>query len=173
MRQSVLETDISVIRPECGLPPLGVMIEVPHVNLRLAKRQSRGSSRETRIVGRQTHHSRRRLRREVRLVGSALLALIPIASACTLGWSNRPARIVACSISDPLENSVEADRFAEYLPQLSQGADQQSRIDSTGVVMLSVELKIPSPGASPETPVVFPGYVLPDDSREDTLHDGS
>ena len=39
--------------------------------------------------------------------------------------------------------------------------------------MLSIEPAVTAPGTDAEVPVVFPGYVLPDDSLEDSTHEGS
>ena len=36
-----------------------------------------------------------------------------------------------------------------------------------------VEPAVAVPGTGTEAPVIFPGYVLPDDSREDSVHEGS
>ena len=44
---------------------------------------------------------------------------------------------------------------------------------TSGVVVFSVEPAVLAPRADTETPVIFPGYMLPDDSLEDTAHEGS
>ena len=41
------------------------------------------------------------------------------------------------------------------------------------VVVLSIEPATVAPGPETEVPVVFPGYVLPDDSLEESSHAGS
>ena len=112
---------------------------------------------------------RRRLRREVRLAGCALLASCPIVSACTLGWSNRPDRILACSISDPLR-TVGGPRRSRRYPRAEPCKPNRAQpaIASPGAVVLSIEPAVAVPGTDTEAPVIFPGYVLPDDSLEDS-----
>ncbi len=65
---------------------------------------ARGRTRSRRHAATSTaddaRRTKRRLRREVRFAGCALLALMPLVSACTLGWSSRPSRVLACSIAD-------------------------------------------------------------------------
>jgi hypothetical protein len=41
------------------------------------------------------------------------------------------------------------------------------------VVVLSIEPTVGAPAADTEVPIVFPGYVLPDDSLEEPAHEGS
>jgi hypothetical protein len=114
--------------------------------------------------------SRRRLRREFRVAGCALMVLMPIVSACTMGWSNRPSRIVACSIVDTTaENRIPA--VAADRDRVSEPGSQAP--GESAAVALSTE---PAPlvrGNDTEVPVVFPGYLLPDDSLEDSAHEGS
>ena len=174
MSQAELVTDMPDIRSERTLPrSLAVLIEVPELKTRPIKRARRTVTPRMRIVGRQVARPRRRLRREVRLASCALMALVPIVSACTLGWSNRPDRIVACSIRDPLLLSADRDDLAN-LPRTSRENERaQSATAFPGVVVLSIEPAVVVPGTATEAAVIFPGYVLPDDSREDSLHEGS
>jgi hypothetical protein len=156
---------------------LAVMIEVPAIKQRPATKRSPGTiSRGVRTAGRQPRPSRRRLRRDVCLAGCTLLALVPIVSACTLGWSSRPDRIVACSIPEPLQTESTTDRggFTGRLPVAQEDSPvAQAAIASRGNVIFSSEPSVIAPGSAGEPPVIFPGYVLPDDSREDVLHEGS
>jgi hypothetical protein len=158
------------------LHSLAVMIEVPAITPERIKQAPRTDLRAVRTMKRQSRRSRRRLRREVCLAGFTLLALVPIVSACTLGWSNRPDRIVACSISEAPRDSSATDRdgFSQMPPSdVEQVAEGQAMIASRGAVMVSGEPAAVAPVSAVETPVIFPGYVLPDDSREDSLHEGS
>jgi hypothetical protein len=174
MGQADLVTEMPAIRSERTLSSsLVILIEVPAIKARPIDRSSRTPSLRTRVVGRKPHRYRRRLRREVRLVGCALLALVPIVSACTLGWSNRPDRNLACSISDPLEARADGDGFVDPPSLGLRHQPGQSTVASTGAVVLSIESAVTVPGAVSDTAVIFPGYVLPDDSREDSTHEGS
>jgi len=166
---------VRVIRSERTLSrSFAVLIEVPNVHTHRIERtrtgiSPRGTSRRLR-VGR----PRRRLRPQVRLAGCALLALAPLVSLCTLGWSNRPSRIVACSISDALEAAAVPHGFADRHDQRPQrGVPTGPPIGSAGVVVLSIEPAVSAPGADTVAPVIFPGYVLPDDGLEDRAHEGS
>jgi hypothetical protein len=152
---------------------LPVLIAVPKIKLRPSVGSRRVAQPHMRITGRVTRRGQRRLRREVRFAGYALLALVPIASACTLGWSNRPDRILACSISDPQQATADNDSFADA-HRLGVGyKSPQTTIASPGDVVLSIDPAVAIPRTVSEAPVIFPGYVLPDDSREDSVHEGS
>jgi hypothetical protein len=50
---------------------------------------------------------------------------------------------------------------------------QAASVGSSGVVVLSIEPAALGPAAEATVPVIFPGYVLPDDSREGFTHEGS
>jgi hypothetical protein len=153
---------------------LAVLIEVPEVKARRTQRRGKVTLPPARNHRRWSRRSRRRLRREIRLAGLALLTLAPLVSLGTLGWSSRPGRVLACSISDAVEHSA-ANRSSpeELIPGSQSAARSGSRIGSSGMITLSVEPAITTPGTEPRVPVVFPGYVLPDDAREDTAHAGS
>jgi hypothetical protein len=170
-------TDPAANRSQRVLPhSMAVMIEVPAIKPRPIKHRPRTIFRGAHGVRQRPYRSRRRLRREVYLAGCTLMALVPIVSACTLGWSNRSNRIVACSISEPFrgEGAVDHDGLTEKLPPArEEGLAEQAAIDSRGVVMLSSEPAAVVAGSAAETPVIFPGYVLPDDTREDLMHEGS
>jgi hypothetical protein len=164
---------VSSIRTDRAVPrSLGTLIEVPEVMRRPTKRAHR-----PRVVG-QWQSSRptavrpkRRLRREVRIGGCALLALAPLLAACTLGWSSRPARVLACSIAQATasDNGFQAST----VPRDPAGGSMEAPVGIQRVVLLSVEPSAIAPGTDTENPVVFPGYVLPDDSLEDSTHEGS
>jgi hypothetical protein len=174
MSQAELNLEMPPIRPEQQISTsLPVLIAVPKSKLR-ANMSSRYVARpHMRISGRTTRRGRRRLRREVRVAGCALLALVPIASACTLGWSNRPDRILACSISDPRQVTADNDGFADA-PRLDVSYQTlQPMFATSRAVVHSVGQEVAIPGASLEASVIVPGYVLPDDSREDSVHEGS
>jgi hypothetical protein len=176
MSQADLVIDITEHRSERPVSHFpAVLIEIPEIKLLLIARATRTIPRAVRTVGRQPRRSRRRLRREVSLAGCALIALVPIVSACTLGWSNRPDRIVACAISDPLQSqsATDGDDFTENRRLAREGQHGQAAIGSTEAVMLSIDPAAIAPRTTTEIPVIFPGYVLPDDSREDSLHEGS
>ena len=69
------------------------------------------------------------------------MALVPIISACTLGWSNRPDRIIACSISDPFQSqsTTHRDSSIENLSLPRENWTGLSTVASPGVVVLSTE----------------------------------
>ena len=160
------------IRSDRAVPrSLGSLIEVPEVKCGPTRRA------RPRAVGhwqnRQTSPVRlkRRLRREVRVGGYALLALAPLLAACTLGWSGRPARVLACSIA---EATAPDQKFeGSLIPREPSSRLAERPNSSPGEVVLSIEPAVIAPGTDTEFPVVFPGYVLPDDSLEGSTHEGS
>jgi hypothetical protein len=174
MSQADLLTEMTAMRPGRAFShSLAVLIEVPAVTPPPTTRALRRMPRRARTLGRQPGRSRRRLRREVRLAGCALIALVPLVSACTLGWSNRPDRIVACVIPDQSQRAMDLDGSTDSPLEAVESQAGKSAIALHGVVVLSIEPAVAPAGTTAEAPVIFPGYVLPDDSREDSLHEGS
>jgi hypothetical protein len=138
---------------------IAVLIEVPLVSGKPATR-----ARVDALVRRAgTRRTRRRLRREVRVAVAALLVLAPLVSASTLAWSGRPDRALTCSIAEA-RAEAEAGEAGLAAGQISSRENR-----SHGTVVLPVALT-PDSGGAP--PVVFPGYVLPDDTLEGRAHEG-
>jgi hypothetical protein len=99
--------------------------------------------------------------------------MAPLVSACTVGWSSRPDRALTCSIAEATAPERSGVAGGEAGPG-HFGVECASAADlSSGVVVLSVEPAVLAPACDTETPVVFPGYVLPDDSLEGRAHEGS
>jgi len=59
---------------------------------------------------------------------------------------------------------------AAEVARLSEAVD--TPIPTRPLVWLSIEPVETSLDADPEPPVVFPGYLLPDDRREESTHEG-
>jgi hypothetical protein len=164
------------VRAERSVPSsLSVLIEVPEV------KASGPLRNRTRATDRQhdwrplSRPPRRRLRREVRVTGCALLAFLPLVSVCTLGWQNRSSQLLAASISNataarPHVQYAAQDRSDRGWPANSAVVEQ---IGLPSVVVLSIEPAVVAPESDTEVPVVLPGYVLPDDSLEESSHAGS
>ena len=90
------------VRAERSVPSsLSVLIEVPEV------KTSGPLPSRRRAIDRQhdwrpsSRRPKRRLRREVRVAGCALLAFLPLAGVCTrtLGWQSRSSQLLAAAIS--------------------------------------------------------------------------
>jgi hypothetical protein len=101
------------------------------------------------------------------------VAIAPLVSICTIGWSSRPARILACAISDPADSSASHDTTTDSDESSPAANLQESQADrGRGEIILSINPSTPSV-TSTEPPVIFPGYVLPADSLEDRAHAGN
>ena len=154
-----------------GLRTFACLIEVPDV------RRPRSGRVRPRGLGRwdsgqpSRPRAKRRLRREVRVAGYALLALAPLFGACALGRPDRPARVLACSIAEA--TAPERVLASNGDPRDAFRPSLDSPGSSPGVVILSSGTVAPASGAESDVPVVFPGYVLPDDSLEESTHEGS
>ena len=99
---------------------------------------------------RQGRSSRRRLRREFRMAACLCLAFAPVLAA--LGaWGMPPVRRAAAAEVVAAAGDSDADQ---------SGAE-------------SIRLSIKPVEAAPEVPVVFPGYLLPAERREEPSHEGS
>jgi len=172
MKESNTLSTMSAIRSDRDLLlSLEVLIEVPGLKgSRIGHGKTQSLWREA--TSRPKHRrTKRRLRREVRVAGCALLALIPLVSACTIGWSGQPGRVVACSIADTAADSRSLSASAPRDRAIEPGND--SLRGANGAVVLSGEPGPHVPGNDPEVPVVFPGFLLPDDGVEDGSHEGS
>ncbi len=122
--------------------PVPVLIQIPAI-----ARGTRPSSTMGRVVPRR----RRRLRREFRLAGYALLLLLPVGMALSLlGGDRRPALVV----SGPGHAS---DLDAAPLPE---------------TIAITLDPVVIPPCEAAEPPVILPGYLLPADSTEESKDGG-
>ena len=122
------------------------------------------SGRTSRRAGR-----RRRLRRGVRLAGWSLLALAVDGRHVHDGLDDPRRR------TTPACRSWSASAFAALpvpLPPSWRASVRPSTVPADGDA-IAVGPALGAPVADAEFPVVFPGYVLPDDSREEPAHEGS
>jgi hypothetical protein len=102
------------------------------------------------------------------------LVFAPLASACTLGWSSRTTRILACSISDARDAGAVEERLDSDFNLVGfRNVSAAGPAIDAGAIALSAEPPQRRPAAEPVAPVIFSGYVLPDDCLEDRSHEGS
>ena len=148
-----------------------VLIEVPESrasdSIRGQRRfTDRGHDYEWRPVNRRT---KRRLRREVRVTGCALLAALPLMLVSTLLWQNDSGQVRAASFlkqaSGDRSHTGALDR-SEVVGRVGSSS-VAARVPS--VVVLSIEPAV----SETEAAVVLPGYLLPDDSLEESANAGS
>jgi hypothetical protein len=104
------------------------------------------------------------------VVGSAFLALF----SCVLVWnywssvvSSRPGSSVFSSVSGDLA------RFAVSPHPPLQSEGYWGPVSSPAPVLLSIEPLGTTADSDSDPPVVFPGYLLPDDNHEEPAHEGS
>jgi hypothetical protein len=147
-------------RPESQRSPaaaravMPVLIRVPTLPESLEGSRWRSVRRRPRS---RVQKPRRRLRREVRLTGYGLLL------SATLTWAAPALRGITPSLfSHP-------DR-APRIPS-SQGAPGVAGLRPT--ISISIEPAALAPYADAQSPVVFPGYLLPDDGCEEPAHAGT
>jgi hypothetical protein len=115
---------------------------------------------------------RRRLRRGVRRAGWSLLVLAAMAGTFAMGWTTRGG-----SARLPLLRTAALARGEGTPGSLLGGRDRRSDVDA-GVADLEADALVTGPAldapvAEAEVPVVFPGYLLPDNNREEPAHEGS
>ena len=120
----------------------------------------------------ESRRPRRRLRRQVRVAGYALLGFLPLLMALT-HWTDAQsirhpgARLLSLQ-SRPSRGEAPA---GEAGPEVWHSVSAAT--PSLTPVLLSVEPVGTAVDSDTETPVVFPGYLLPDDHHEEPLHEGS
>ncbi len=125
------------------------------------------------MVNRRTGR-RRRLRRHVRVSACALLGLAPLAVAACFAWSG--GRVPAAPLSASASRNDELKRVCLFEPATESGFIERRRtasVDHDPVTLLSIEATSPAPGPEVEECVILPGYLLPDNSREEPVHEGS
>ena len=110
------------------------------------------------VAGRRTPVRRRRLRREVRVAGFWLLALIPTVVACATWGSTRPAPLLAVNSPDRPAAEVAFE----------------ARDQGRSTISLRLE-PVLAAAPTPEFaggPVFFSGQLLPADTTEEPSHGG-
>jgi hypothetical protein len=132
-----------------------------------------GSSRPLRTgLDRPAVRPRRRLRRGVRRAGWSLLVLASMTATFTMGWTTRGSGVLRLAILDTAANGRDKDRAPSASvgrARLSVDAPTEGDVDADAV---AIGPALGPPVADAEVPVVFPGYVLPDDRREEPAHEG-
>jgi hypothetical protein len=130
-----------------------ILIEVPVVS-GLAPVRVSTRSRIRLDAGRWAAQRRRRLRREVRLaLLGALVVLPPTLAGGMVLRGGRPAT---------------ARDSGRWSPDREPGS-----VHHPPMISLSIEPAAYAPQGHVEPPVVFPGYLLPDDGSEEPVHVGS
>jgi hypothetical protein len=155
---------------------MAVLIQVPRVDeprvrVRMWRPEEAGrfrparSGRPLRPAGR----PRRRLRRGVRLAGWWILALASTGGTFTMGWMTRGSG----PLHLPVLSSATLGRDAGGHSHAQAGGEQPADGSPGEADAIAIGPAIGAPVADAEVPVVFPGYLLPDDSLEEPAHEGS
>jgi hypothetical protein len=178
MRQS--DTYPTIASPRAGRSPafeMAVLIEVPKVRAPRTRQAGMTSSCDRwRQPTLRRHRPRRRLRRGVRLAGWSLLATVLILGGGALGWASLARRAVNLPAWSELAKAGDGNR--DDMTRLIGSSrafvvPATSSIDTSAVVVKSIEPAFGAPIADAEVSVVFPGYVLPDDTLEEPANEGS
>jgi hypothetical protein len=112
---------------------------------------------------------RRRLRRGVRLAGWWVLALASMGGTFAMGWMSRgsgPLDLRVLTATALGHHTGGPSRAPEGLERPADGPRGEADTIAIGPA-------IGAPVVDAEVPVVFPGYLLPDDSLEEPAHEGS
>ncbi len=138
-----------------GRPVVPILIQVPAVPA-LMGRAGRTSPGVRVRTGASLHpqRRRRRLRREVRVAGYAMMLMAPMMYAPLAMWGER-------SSNEPRAVGPGSD-----CPELTTALHPP-------VISISIEPVAGSSCSEAEPPVVFPGYLLPDNESEGPAHAGS
>jgi hypothetical protein len=148
---------------------IAVLIQVPRVELPRGRARAGPSRRiSSRARDGRGGRTRRRLRPGVRLAGWSLLALASMAGTFAMGWTTRGA-----SFRLPVLRASSFDRDAGALAAADGDGERPAGDPAGEADAIAIGPALAAPVADAEVPVVFPGYVLPDDSREEPAHEGS
>ena len=105
------------------------------------------------------------------MAGYTVLALVPLALALWSWPATRPVRASGAHLlSIPFDSGHLKGRPRDGGTGIWTSFTPPCPIPP---VLLSVEPSGASGDSDGETPVVFPGYLLPDDTREEPPHEGS
>lgn len=158
---------------------LPILIAVPRIEtVRRQRRVERaepahGTAWRPRTAGRRP---RRRLRRHVRLSACALLGLTPFAMAAGAIWSSQPAQISVKPSASAVAQSDAPNRVCLSDPGRADGfidGRRPAALDRGPVTLLSVEASNAASVPEAEEAVILPGYLLPDNTRGEPVHEGS
>jgi hypothetical protein len=163
----------SIPRTEPGLLPAApVLIRVPHARPIPTRRLNSARSTATSWRARGIRSRRRRLRRPIRVAGYALFALLPslLAWSCLTDaqWTRQPSG----RLFSPSAHLSKHEKLDGGLDPGAWSSSSAARA-SGSLILLSIEPVGTAADSDNETPVVFPGYLLPDDHHEEPIHEGS
>jgi hypothetical protein len=136
------------VREPAPVRPIGpVLIQVPALRTPGARTPARPSARTA-------MRRRRRLRKEVRIAGSALLLGTPVACALMFLFAGdpEPAGVPARLMG------IEGFASADEIPRPP--------------APVAPVITVPRPTGAADAPVVLPAYVLPDDGSGEPTHAG-
>jgi hypothetical protein len=171
---------------------MALLIQVPRVNKpcrrgRIRDLEASGASRaawtgSSRPDPAERHRSavrpRRRLRRGVRRAAWSLLVLASMAATFTMGWTTRGSstpRLAFLGTVAPGRDLGRVRSAIEERPRPSADALPAGEVAAVAVAdsdAVAIGPALGPPVAEGEVPVDFPGYVLPDDRREEPAHEG-
>jgi hypothetical protein len=153
----------SMPRTEPGLlPPVPVLIRVPHVSPILTRWLNSTRTTATSLRARGIRGRRRRLRRPIRVAGYALLVLLPLLLACSGLTNAQSTRLLSGRLLSPSAQLSEHEKLDGAMDLEAWGSSSAARA-SGSLILLSIEPVGTAADSDTETPVVFPGYLLPDD----------
>ncbi len=169
-----------VLMPAASMPltesgflhPVSILILVPHVRPSSTQCLSFAGPTAAAPRLRGARRPRRRLRRQVRVAGYTLLGLLPL----LLAWRHWTD---AQSIRHPgsrllLLPSHRSGREAPDGGTEPRACNSASAVTTSPTpVLLSIEPVGTAVDSDTETPVVFPGYLLPDYHHEEPVDEGS
>ncbi len=152
--------------------PAPVLILVPHVRPSSTRHWKPAGFTAVSPRPREVRRPRRRIRRQVRVAGYALLGLLPL----LLAWSHWTSALSSHHpgshlLSLPWHRSEGEVAEDETRPGAWNSAAAATAFPAR--VLLSIEPLGTAADSDTETPVVFPGYLLPDDHHEEPAHEGS
>jgi hypothetical protein len=149
-----------------------LLIQVPRVRTSQSFDSDWMSFRRSPGITSVTRRPGRRLRKEVRIAGGVLLILMPIG----LAWSQlAPAGTPRIGATPRLAIGMRSVPGATGSKNSTgSGWATDAELNPTlPPVLLSIETAGAGSDSDCESPVLLPGYLLPDDNHEELAHEGS
>jgi hypothetical protein len=138
-------------------PVVPILIQVPALPA-LKTASARADIRVRTATSLRPRRRRRRLRREVRAAAYTMMLMAPMMFAPLAIWGERSATAPVAEPGDRADGAGGPDLAEAHHPP---------------VISISIEPVVGSSCPEAEPPVVFPGYLLPDDDSEGRAHAGS
>jgi hypothetical protein len=102
-----------------------------------------------------------------------MLVLAAMAGTFTMGWTTRGGASPRLPLLRTAAPGLDPGELAPALGEGERLSDAAPAVAEAATDAFATGPALGAPVADAEVPVVFPGYLLPDNNREEPAHEGS